>query len=130
MNQGAAVYPKATMKMSDRQWRFAQDVSLLISFAAVNGIKVTFGEVYRTQYQHDEYLRLGYTRAKRSKHQDRLAVDLNLFSREDKVMWSMDTDKIKSEFSFLGDYWESLTQGNKWGGNFKSFFDPTHFEGA
>ena len=117
------------MKLSDKQFNFAQDVILLLTYCVVHNVKITFGEVYRTEYQHKEYQRLEYTFASRSKHQDRLAIDLNMWSG-DKVMWTMTPAEQKAAFQDVGDYWESIRPGNKWGGNFNSWTDATHFEAS
>jgi hypothetical protein len=114
--------------MSDKQWNFLLDVAELIMYADQHGIKMTGGELYRTAYQHAENQRLGLTKAVRSKHMDRLAIDFNLWY-EDKVMWSMSKDEILTHFKFLGEFWESLREGNRWGGHWPTFFDPAHFQG-
>lgn len=115
------------MRMSDRQWLFLKDVAELIHYAEDAGIKMTGGELYRTPYQHAENQRLGLTKAVRSKHMDRLAIDFNLWY-EDKVMWSMSKEEILGYFRFLGEFWESLREGNRWGGYWTDPFDPAHFE--
>ena len=116
------------MKLSDRQFQFAKDVILLMTFCAVNNVKITLGEAFRTEYQHKEYQRIEYTFATRSKHQDRLAIDLNMWSG-DKVMWTMTPAEQKAAFQHVGDYWESIRPGNKWGGNWH-WIDATHFEAS
>jgi peptidoglycan L-alanyl-D-glutamate endopeptidase CwlK len=58
-----------------------------------------------------------------SKHLDKLAADLNIF-KGGKWLQS------KEELQFAGDYWEKMTSGNTWGGNFKTFLDTPHFEAA
>jgi len=116
-----------TLKMSDRQYLFLLDVALLIQYCAGLNIKITGGEMHRTQYQHDEYKRVGYTEANRSKHQDRMAIDINIW-HGDKVMWAMHNDEQKAAFQHIGDFWEGLRPGNEWGGNWTKPFDPTHFQ--
>ena len=115
------------MKLSDRQSNFLLDVARLIFWCHAEGYKVTSGEMYRTQYQQDEYFRTGYSRVKHSQHQDRLAVDLNFFV-DGVSMWQMDEKTQRLSLSRIGEKWESLRVGNRWGGNFSSFFDPGHFE--
>lgn len=118
------------MKTSDQQANFLIDVARLIFWCAQNGYKVTGGELFRTRYQQDQYLRVGYTKAHHSKHQDRLAIDLN-FWVDGVSMWAYDEDwrKLRDDLQPIGDYWESLREGNVWGGNWKDPFDPAHFEG-
>lgn len=117
------------MKLSDKQYLFAQDLILLMTYLVVNKIKFTEGESYRTDYQQEEYIRNGFSRVKRSKHQDRLAKDFNLWLGN-KSMWSMSPEEQKKAFQHVGDFWEGLRVGNKWGGNFSSWIDATHFEGS
>ena len=87
------------------------------------------GEGYRTQYQQDEYFRTGYTRVRYSKHQDRLAQDVNFFV-DGVSMWDMPEETSRKLLQRAGDYWETLREGNRWGGNFKGFYDAGHFEAA
>lgn len=117
------------MKLSDKQYLFAQDLILLMTYLVVNKVKFTEGESYRTDYQQEEYVRIGFSKVKRSKHQDRLAKDLNLWF-EGKSMWAMTTVEQKKAFQHVGDFWEGLRPGNRWGGNFGSWIDATHFEAA
>ena len=58
-----------------------------------------------------------------SKHLDALAVDLQIF-KDGKWLQS------KAELQFVGEYWEKLRKGNRWGGNFVTFLDTPHFEAA
>ena len=117
------------MKLSDKQSNFLLDVARFIFWLNEKGYKVTGGELYRTTYQQEEYLRTGYTRAKHSFHQDRLAIDLNLFI-DGVSMWDLSDKMMKLSFQEVFDKWESLRHGNRAGGNFTSFFDPGHFEHA
>lgn len=109
------------MKLSSHQRLFTKHISMLIDFAYVRGIELTFGEAYRTQYQQDEYLRTNKTKVKHSNHMDRLAVDFNFFING---RLTYDKDKLV----LLGAYWESLDKLNRWGGNYVSFTDTPHFE--
>ncbi len=114
------------MTLSDRQSNFAQDVAKLLFWCAANGYKITLGEALRTQYQQNEYMRRGLTKAKHSRHQDKMAIDLNIFV-SGLSMWSMTKDMQKLSLQPIGDYWESLRTGNEWGGNW-DFYDPGHFQ--
>jgi hypothetical protein len=114
------------MSLSDKQWEFLKDFSLLISFCDRKGIKVTGGELYRTEYQQKEYIKKGLSKTMKSKHLKRLAIDLNFFIKGKYVV-------NKKELQFIGDFWESLNPKNKWGGNFNQgvkngFIDTPHFE--
>ena len=111
------------MKLSDHQWEFLQDISWLISYAKEQEYKLTAGEMYRTDFQHEYNLSKGLSKAKRSRHQDRLAFDVNLFIDGKLIM-----DKTHPAWLDLGNYWEVLDPNNTWGGRWSSINDPYHFE--
>jgi len=123
------------MRLSEHQQEFALHVAQYILYAQSIGIFVTFGEAYRTKAQqflyfygfdviYDKILKFiksnkrSYTMD--SNHLKRLAVDFNYFI-DGKLTY--DYDKIKP----LGDFWESLSPHNRWGGNFKHR-DVPHIE--
>ena len=110
------------MSLSDTQWEFLQDIAKLIDFAETNDLKLTAGEMFRTDYQHRENLRQGLSKVLRSRHQDRLAFDLNLFVNGEP-QWS-----YCDEWELLGEYWESLHEDNVWGGRWQEIKDFYHFE--
>ena len=125
------------MSLSKTQQEFTLDIARLIAFADQQGIKLTFGEAYRTNDQQELYftgktLRIedgelevisGKKRTKtmNSKHLSRLAVDFNFF-KDGKLTYKLEDIEI------LGDYWESLNKNNRAGMFFKSFYDAPHFE--
>jgi hypothetical protein len=100
-----------------------QDLSWLISYAMENDYKLTGGELYRTEQQHNWNKKKGLTQVSRSKHQDRLAIDVNLF-----IDGKLITDKEHPAWQDLGEYWEGMSKHNVWGGRWKSINDPYHFE--
>ena len=103
-------------------------VAALILYAKTIGVALTFGEAYRTQYQQDEYVRISGSKVKRSQHQDRLAVDFNIFINGEWIREpdSQDVDPlVKSRLIKLGEYWESLDKKNRWGGRFG--IDPLEY---
>ena len=110
------------MSLSNEQWLFLQDVSSLITYAKDKGYKLTGGELYRTKEQQDIYVKEGKSKTYNSNHLKRLAIDFNLFVDGD-IIWSKSDEWIE-----LGNYWESLNDENKWGGNYNSFTDLPHFE--
>ncbi len=110
------------MSKSDEQWEFLKDFASLILYAERLGYKLTAGELLRPNEMQKIYLAEGKTQVKRSRHQDKLAGDLNLFV-DNKIQWSKNKHWIK-----LGDYWKSLNPKNRWGGDYKSLKDPYHFE--
>jgi peptidoglycan L-alanyl-D-glutamate endopeptidase CwlK len=109
------------MKLSDHQFKFLQDVCRLIGYCAIHKIKVTGGELFRTQYQQDEYLRTGKSKIKNSQHMQRLAIDLNFFIDGNLVY-------EKQKLENIGLYWQGLNKLNRWGGFFRGFVDTCHFE--
>ena len=109
------------MKLSEYQQEFTKNIAYLILKAGNIGVGLTFGEVYRTEYQQAEYLRTGKSKTMNSNHLRRLAVDFNFFI-DGKLYY--DHPKINE----LGEYWEKLHPANRWGGNFKTFKDAPHFE--
>lgn len=111
-----------------KQIDFSLAVAQLIIFAATNNYGITFGEAWRTDEQQEIYLKSGKSKSKRSNHQDRLAIDLNLFKDGHYL-----TDP--SSYRLLGEEWEKL--GGRWGGRFgippidwssKVGWDSNHFE--
>jgi len=125
------------MKLSEHQSIFSNNIARLIIFANSKGIDLTFGEAYRTQDQQKLYyygksihpddgeLRIINDKRRshtmRSNHLRRLAVDFNFFIKG-KLFYRHEL------INQLGAYWESLDPLNRWGGNFKNFYDAPHFE--
>lgn len=116
-------------QLRDAQFEFTRHIGYLINFAYANGFTLSFGEAFRTEYQQKEYLRTGRSQTLDSYHLKRLAVDFNIFVDgyylfSDKSRKTQDIEIVKP----LGQYWESLSKLNRWGGNFKSLDDFYHFE--
>ena len=119
------------MGLNTKQWEFLKNVGKLIKFienvAEIKEIEdnvtlfCTAGEIYRTEFQQKEYVRLGLSKTLHSYHLKRLAIDLNFF-----IDGTLTYDK--EDIEIFGKYWETLNEENKWGGNFKSFEDNAHFE--
>lgn len=110
------------MSLVDEQDMFFEDVTLLYKFCKGLGWKVTMGEVYRTQEQQEIYFKTGRSKTMNSNHLRRLAIDLNFFDKEGKLISSLET------LEPVGKYWEMLHTKNRWGGHFTSFKDAPHFE--
>ena len=125
------------MSLSNQQQLFTLDVARLIAKADELGIKLTFGEAFRTLDQQNLYF-MGYktvaengglmlrkapvkSKTMQSNHLRRLAVDFNFF-----IAGVLTYDHPLLEQ--LGSYWESLDSKNRWGGHFTSFKDAPHFE--
>ena len=106
------------MTRSDHQWAFLKDLAELVWFAGeCMGWKLTGGELWRVP---------GSDRAKMnptSQHPKRLAIDLNLFkpNADGRMVYVRATAQHKE----LGEFWESLSPFNRWGGRFR---DGNHYE--
>ncbi len=123
------------MKLSTRQQIFTFNISKLIMQAEEWGVKMTFGDAFRSKSQQYLYYYGGKVAheggelvikpAKKrswttnSKHLKRLAVDFNYFIDGELTYKHELIDK-------LGDYWEGLNELNKWGGRFN---DTPHWQG-
>lgn len=105
--------------MREKQSIFLQNIAKLILWAFENGIELTGGELFRTEEQHQWNLAHGKSKAVRSKHQDRLAMDLNVF-----INGEYKTDK--ESYKALAEQWKKLNPNNvagyDWG------WDANHFE--
>jgi hypothetical protein len=96
-------------KLSEKQREFTLMVAQIILFAYARGYELTFGEAFRTDAQQKLYQKSGKSKARHSKHQDRLAVDFNLFVGGAYV-------RSKEFYRPIGEKWEEL--GGRWGGRF------------
>ena len=67
------------MTLRQKQSRFLIDVANLIVYAKTQGIELTGGELYRPIEMQKLYLKQGKTKTLSSKHQAKLAIDLNVF---------------------------------------------------
>jgi len=111
--------------MVEEQAKFATDLAKLILYINSQEYTLSLGEVWRTQYQQDHYVATGLSKTKHSKHQDRIAVDLNIF-KNGKLIFK--NGKLIICPKEIGTYWKSLSNANVWGGDWKSPYDPGHFE--
>lgn len=103
---------------------FRDKIYQLIRNCKAKGIELAVVESYRTHAKQKEYYNMGrkYTRTTggRSKHQYGLAVDVvpvrdSVFIWDNAVLWR----KIGAEGEKLG---------LRWGGRWRSLYDPAHFE--
>ena len=102
--------------------QFTEDIGKLIFYCFRNEIGLTFGDAFRSTEQQQIYVDLGLSKTMNSKHLQRLAVDFNFFING-KLVYD------KAKLQHIGDHWESLRKGNKWGGSF-SFTDTPHFQAS
>ena len=109
-----------SVTLQESQQKFAHDVVLLLSYMLNQGYKFTFGETMRTSEQAELYAKQGKG-IKNSLHCKRLAIDVNLFNPQGEFL-------SKSEdHTLFGEYWESLSNMNRWGGKFTRP-DGNHYE--
>lgn len=109
------------MSLVAEQAAFLLDACKLIQKASELGFTVTGGELARTVEQQEIYMKTGKTKTMASNHLKRCAIDLNFF-KDGKLVYDIPTLKP------VGDYWESLSPQNSWGGNWAVFKDVPHFE--
>jgi hypothetical protein len=99
------------MTLRQKQSLFTLLVAQLIVQADALGYFVTFGECYRSPEEAARLAKLGLG-IKNSLHTKRLAIDLNLFSREGKYLSSTESHRP------LGEWWERQHPLCRWGGRF------------
>jgi hypothetical protein len=107
--------------LSQKQAIFAQNVAKLIEYIFSKGYLCSLGETYRTPTQAKIYADEGKG-ILNSLHCKRLAIDINLFSKNGKYF------PLTEDYKPFGDYWESLHPSNRWGGTFKTRPDGNHME--
>ena len=108
------------MSTREKQSIFLVNVAKLILYAhEVLKVELTGGELYRTEEQQAIYLKSGKSKVERSLHQDRLAIDFNLF---------IDGKYITEpkEYRPLVQFWKELHPDNRAG--FDWGWDANHFE--
>lgn len=119
------------MKFSDKQWAFLKDVGKLIEHINKIGWKATGGDLYRSREEQERKLQQGLSKAAagQSRHQDRLAIDLNLWDENGDYIpnLKLGRDDLKDKLEVVASFWRDLNPRNRWGGDWQ-FFDPYHFE--
>ena len=110
------------------QARAVTFMSLAKKWAAQNGVQVVVTEGYRTPERQEELYRQGRgapgpivtnARAGQSKHQSKRAFDVAILKNGKEI----ENDKLWRELGALG-----KQAGLEWGGDFKSIYDPNHFQ--
>lgn len=109
------------MSLGKEQEAFSKDVLSLFTYLHEKGFQVRIGEAYRTKEQQEIYIKAKRSQTFNSMHLKKCAIDLHIFKGG---VWL----KAKGELQKIGDFWESLSPKNRWGGNWKSFTDCPHFE--
>jgi len=109
------------ISLQDEQEVFSNDICKFIEYIESKGYKVTLGEAYRTHEQALIYAQEGLG-IKNSLHCERLAMDLNIFTSDGKMLTTV------ADFEPFGIYWENLNPWNVWGGRWKHRPDADHFQ--
>jgi len=131
------------MNYINEQSAFAFDISETIRYAVMCGFKVTFSQAERpdelqwiyfygkkvvekngTIVLEDNKQR---SKTKTNVHKKRKAIDLN-FIKDDIYINSLPKEEVKKILQPIADYFKSLSPKNVWGGEFKSIWDPDHFQ--
>ncbi|HET8885245.1 MAG TPA: M15 family metallopeptidase [Salinimicrobium sp.] len=115
------------MTLSEKQRIFTRNIAKLIEYAYCNNIELTFGHAWRSEEEQRRLVNEGKSQTMNSNHLNRLAVDFNVFV-DGELTWKWEDIKP------LGDYWETLNDKNRWGGDWNNneikdgFIDSPHFE--
>lgn len=110
----------ALSTLRPKQVMFLRNVAKLIEYSTtLPNLELTAGEMWRTAEQQAIYFSKGLSKVRRSKHQDRLAVDLNVF-----INGVYRTDK--EAFKDLAKFWKELNPNNVSGYDWD--WDYNHFE--
>ena len=108
------------VKLLKAQQLFVRDIVKLLQKIHEDGYEVTFGEAMRSKIQAMIYSIQGIGVVD-SLHGKRLAIDLNLFDKDNKYLTNT------KDHEPFGLYWESLSPYNRWGGRFTKP-DGNHYE--
>lgn len=130
--EAGTINPKSQEKLATLepqvQERASKFMVLAEKWAAENGYEVRITEGYRTPERQEELYAQGRTapgprvtnaRAGQSNHQSKKAFDIVILKNGKEV----DKKEIWSQLGALG-----KSAGLAWGGDFKSIYDPNHFE--
>lgn len=107
------------MTLREKQSLFCYLVAKLVVWAYAQGYELTYGEVQRKSAQAAANAASG-SGISNSLHLLSLAVDFHLF-RDGVYLQSTE------DYKPLGDYWKSLHELCRWGGDFVSRPDGNHF---
>ena len=112
------------MTLGEKQRLFAELVGQLITwiYNHERQYAVTFGDAYRDPRAFGQLGESVMYGRKYSNHKIRLAIDLNLFIRDESGRWVYQTST--EAHRPIGEYWESLSPLCSWGGHFD---DGNHY---
>ena len=106
------------MSLNQKQARFTRCVGKLIQYATRTNMDIILAEAYRTPEQAAIYAKEGKG-IKNSVHTKKLAVDIFRY-KDGTITWNHD------DYQELGDYWKSLDDDARFGGDFRNR-DSVHF---
>ena len=120
------------MTLSDHQFNFLKDELILRDFIInAKKVKLTATYIFRSQDEQQKKFDEGLSKTLRSNHLLSCAIDLNIFYKDDVITNKRKRDLTQDEKELLneiGVFWQNLNPLNRWGGFFKSIYDPGHFE--
>jgi LAS superfamily LD-carboxypeptidase LdcB len=115
----------------EAQKPIADFIARAIKWGNERGVKIVVTEGYRSPERQNELYAQGRTKpgpivtnakAGQSRHQSARAVDVAII-KNGKVLEGKEYDKMMKELGKMG-----VAMGLEWGGNFKSIYDPDHFQ--
>ncbi len=109
-----------------KQSKFAGMVGMLLAKTIVLKTPVVILELYRNLETQKAYVARGVSKTLNSKHLQGLAIDLAFIDDiedDGKINW------IPDKYKELGEYWESLSPENIWGGRFGDKPETEKIEG-
>lgn len=95
------------MTLREKQTAFLRVLGYFLSYVeAISKLELTGGELWRSNEEQARLLAAGLTKVKHSKHQDRTAIDFNIFW-DGKLISVEPTDPmIRAAIFRLGSIWE------------------------
>jgi hypothetical protein len=120
------------MTLSGNQFEFLKDLATFIDYLAnVKKLKITATWLFRTQEVQQSMLDQGLSKTLKSNHLLSCAIDLNIFYGKRILTNLRKKDLTPDELKLMQEisvFWENLNPLNRAGFNFKSIYDPGHFE--
>lgn len=104
------------MTLGQHQEAFSRDLAKLLLKGFALGYEARIGEVLRTPEQQALYVQTGRSKTMNSLHLKKCAADIHWFD-QGRICYPEE----------IGQYWESLSSLNKWGGNW-NFKDEPHYQ--
>jgi hypothetical protein len=111
------------MTNHEKQVFFTTMLATFLHYAIDSGYEVVVDTVARSKEEQARLVKIGASQTMKSKHVERLAVDLLLF-KNGKYLTG------KTQYDELGAVWKTLSTKNVWGGDWITFKDYGHFEYA